>query len=61
MDFVSLDQKIGEAGKEKIRNTHLFEAEIFARGCFTLSRVIARPCTTTNPPRPFWSSKVSAP
>jgi len=29
MDFVSLDQKIGEAGKEKIRNTHLFEADNF--------------------------------
>jgi mannose-6-phosphate isomerase-like protein (cupin superfamily) len=29
MDFVSLDQKIGEAGKEKIRNTHLFEAGNF--------------------------------
>jgi mannose-6-phosphate isomerase-like protein (cupin superfamily) len=29
MDFVSLDQKIGEAGKQKIRNTHLFEAENF--------------------------------
>jgi mannose-6-phosphate isomerase-like protein (cupin superfamily) len=29
MDFISLDQKIDEAGKEKIRNTHLFEAENF--------------------------------
>jgi mannose-6-phosphate isomerase-like protein (cupin superfamily) len=29
MDFVSLDQKIGDAGKEKIRNTHLFEADNF--------------------------------
>ena len=29
MDFVSLDQKIDEAGKEKIRNTHLFEAGNF--------------------------------
>ena len=29
MDFVSLDQKIDEAGKEKIRNTHLFEADNF--------------------------------
>jgi len=29
MDFVSLDQKIGEAGEEKIRNTHLFEADNF--------------------------------
>jgi len=29
MDFVSLDQKIGEAGKDKIRNTHLFEAGNF--------------------------------
>ena len=30
MDFVSLDQKIDEAGKEKIRNTHLFEAGQFS-------------------------------
>ena len=29
MDFVSLNQKIEEAGKEKIRNMHLFEAENF--------------------------------
>ena len=29
MDFVSLDQKIDEAGKAKIRNTHLFEADNF--------------------------------
>jgi mannose-6-phosphate isomerase-like protein (cupin superfamily) len=29
MDFVSLDQKIGEAGKEKIRNVHLFGTENF--------------------------------
>ena len=29
MEFVSLDQKIDEAGKEKIRNTHLFEADNF--------------------------------
>jgi quercetin dioxygenase-like cupin family protein len=29
MDFVSLDQKIDEAGREKIRNTHLFEADNF--------------------------------
>ena len=29
MDFVSLDQKIGEAGKEKIRNMHLFGTENF--------------------------------
>ena len=29
MEFVSLSQKIDEAGKEKIRNTHLFEAANF--------------------------------
>ena len=29
MDFVSLDQKIDEAGKAKIRNTHLFESDNF--------------------------------
>jgi len=29
MDFVSLEQKIGEAEKEKTRNTHLFEADNF--------------------------------
>jgi mannose-6-phosphate isomerase-like protein (cupin superfamily) len=29
MEFVSLNQKIDEAGKEKIRNTHLFEAGNF--------------------------------
>ena len=29
MEFVSLSQKINEAGKEKIRNTHLFEAANF--------------------------------
>lgn len=29
MDFVSLDQKIGEAGKEKIRNMHLFGTDNF--------------------------------
>jgi mannose-6-phosphate isomerase-like protein (cupin superfamily) len=29
MDFVSLDQKIGEAGKDKIRNMHLFGTENF--------------------------------
>jgi mannose-6-phosphate isomerase-like protein (cupin superfamily) len=29
MDFVNLKEKIGEAGKQKIRNTHLFEAENF--------------------------------
>ena len=29
MDFVSLNQKIDEAGKEKLRNLHLFEAENF--------------------------------
>ena len=29
MDFVSLDQKIGEAGKEKIRNLHLFGTDNF--------------------------------
>jgi quercetin dioxygenase-like cupin family protein len=29
MDFVSLDRKIDEAGKEKTRNTRLFEAENF--------------------------------
>ena len=29
MEFVSLSQKIDEASKEKIRNTHLFEAANF--------------------------------
>jgi mannose-6-phosphate isomerase-like protein (cupin superfamily) len=29
MDFASLDRKIDEAGKQKTRNTHLFEAENF--------------------------------
>jgi mannose-6-phosphate isomerase-like protein (cupin superfamily) len=29
MEFVSLNQKIDEAGKDKIRNTHLFEAGNF--------------------------------
>ena len=29
MEFVSLGQKIDEASKEKIRNTHLFEAANF--------------------------------
>src|ERR1700758_4422297 len=29
MDFASLTQKIDEAGKEKLRNLHLFEAENF--------------------------------
>jgi mannose-6-phosphate isomerase-like protein (cupin superfamily) len=29
MEFVSLSQKIDEAGKEKIRNTHLFEGDNF--------------------------------
>ncbi len=29
MDFVSLDQKIDEAGRDKVRNTHLFEAGNF--------------------------------
>jgi mannose-6-phosphate isomerase-like protein (cupin superfamily) len=29
MEFVSLNQKIDEAGREKIRNTHLFEAGNF--------------------------------
>lgn len=29
MDFIDLNQKIDEASKEKIRNTHLFEAGNF--------------------------------
>ncbi len=29
MDFVNLNQKIDEAGKQKIRNTHLFGTENF--------------------------------
>ena len=29
MEFVSLNQKIDEAGKDKNRNTHLFEADNF--------------------------------
>ena len=29
MEFISLSQKIDEASKEKIRNTHLFEAANF--------------------------------
>jgi mannose-6-phosphate isomerase-like protein (cupin superfamily) len=29
MEFVSLNQKMDEAGKQNIRNTHLFEAEHF--------------------------------
>jgi mannose-6-phosphate isomerase-like protein (cupin superfamily) len=29
MEFVSLNQKMAEAGKENIRNTHLFEAKNF--------------------------------
>jgi mannose-6-phosphate isomerase-like protein (cupin superfamily) len=29
MELISLKQKIDEAGKQKIRNTHLFEAENF--------------------------------
>jgi mannose-6-phosphate isomerase-like protein (cupin superfamily) len=29
MDFVSLDRKIDEAGRQKTRNTHLFEAANF--------------------------------
>jgi mannose-6-phosphate isomerase-like protein (cupin superfamily) len=29
MEFVSLDQKMDEAGKDKIRNTHLFGTENF--------------------------------
>jgi mannose-6-phosphate isomerase-like protein (cupin superfamily) len=29
MDFVSLDRKIDEAGRDKTRNTHLFEADNF--------------------------------
>jgi len=29
MDFVNLDQKINEAGEQKIRNMHLFEADNF--------------------------------
>ena len=61
MDFVSLDQKIDEAGKEKIRNTHLFEADNFRSWMLYFEQGDSTPCTTTNPPRPFWSSKVSAP
>jgi mannose-6-phosphate isomerase-like protein (cupin superfamily) len=29
MDFINLDQKIGQASTEKIRNMHLFEASNF--------------------------------